>query len=265
MAQQSPFTARLAKRRDLARSVRDVLRCAIIAGDFAHGELPNEDDLREDFSTSRNVIREAFAMLRNEGLIERVQGAGTFAVAHRVRQRAELMESLAESIGADDGRVDYRMLRSELVPAPRIVAVRLALPAGAMTVLIERLTLVDGEPIQLTTRYVPADRVLPLLAARDADVPWYRLGYLEDALGIAMSESTLSVQAVAADESVSEILRCPVGLSLLLVERVVVGDDGTPFEFGMSHFRGDRYVLNSTLADVRSSHGPTGHSAPGHG
>lgn len=252
----TPFTARGARRRDLARTVRDMLRSAIVAGDFENGELPSEDDLRTDFATSRNVIREALALLRGEGLIERVQGAGTFAVARRVMQRAEFMESFAESIGDAGTRVTYRMLRSELVPAPSVVARRLALPERAMTVLVERLTLIDGEPFQLTTRYVPADRVLPIIAARISEVPWYRLGYLEDALGISMSESALAVEAVGADEGVSEILGCPIGHSLLLVERTLVADDGTPFEFGVSRFRGDRYVLRSTLADIRSTHGP---------
>lgn len=249
-------TTPLARRRDLARTVRDVLRTAILHGDFENGELPTEDELRVDFNVSRNVVREALSLLRDEDLIERVQGAGTFAVARRVTQRAELMESFAESIGNGEERVTYRMLRSELVAGPSMITRRLGLPPRAMTILVERLTSVDGEPLQLTTRYVPADRVLPLMAARMSTTPWYRLGILQDELGLSLSESVISVEAVPADPSVTELLDCPVGHGLLLIERLLVADDGTPFEFSASRYPGDRYALMSVLGNVRSTHGP---------
>ncbi|OLT15467.1 hypothetical protein BJF78_01960 [Pseudonocardia sp. CNS-139] len=62
------------------RRVRDVLRAEILAGRYAGGALPREDVLIRMFGVSRGVVRDVLALLREEGLVQRLQGAGTFAV-----------------------------------------------------------------------------------------------------------------------------------------------------------------------------------------
>ncbi|WP_255471330.1 FadR/GntR family transcriptional regulator [Paracoccus sp. M683] len=61
--------------------IADDLRRAIIAGEFPPGaRLPSESELTQRHGVSRTVVREAFARLRADGLIETRKGSGAYAL-----------------------------------------------------------------------------------------------------------------------------------------------------------------------------------------
>ena len=63
----------------LSLSIADRLEQAIVSGTFAGGSrLPSEQALADQFQVSRNVVREAFKVLEERGLIEILSGSGTF-------------------------------------------------------------------------------------------------------------------------------------------------------------------------------------------
>lgn len=59
------------------KSISDVLRRRIVAGEFATGSLlPSEAALTREFSVSRNTLRRALTDLESEGLIKALPGRG---------------------------------------------------------------------------------------------------------------------------------------------------------------------------------------------
>ena len=61
------------------RSIREAIRESIVNGSYSAGQrLPDEDELGTHFGASRNTVIRALVDLRDEGLVQRVQGAGTF-------------------------------------------------------------------------------------------------------------------------------------------------------------------------------------------
>ena len=63
----------------LSETVARQLEEAIISGTLTVGtRLPSEQSLANQFGTSRNVVREAFRILQERGLIEIVSGSGAF-------------------------------------------------------------------------------------------------------------------------------------------------------------------------------------------
>jgi GntR family transcriptional regulator, arabinose operon transcriptional repressor len=61
------------------RSIRESIRESIVTGVYPRGHrLPTEDELGAHFGASRNTVIRALVDLRNDGLLQRVQGAGTF-------------------------------------------------------------------------------------------------------------------------------------------------------------------------------------------
>lgn len=46
----------------------------------AHSRLPTENELAETFAVSRPVIRNALALLKQQGLVRSVQGSGTVVI-----------------------------------------------------------------------------------------------------------------------------------------------------------------------------------------
>lgn len=62
----------------LALSVASAIREAISDGYFEPGQQLSEIKVSERFDCSRNTLREAFAMLHSEGLVERIKNRGVF-------------------------------------------------------------------------------------------------------------------------------------------------------------------------------------------
>lgn len=61
--------------------IADALRASILSGEVAPGDrLPSEAELTRTYSVSRTVVREAFAQLRTEGLVEARKGSGVYAL-----------------------------------------------------------------------------------------------------------------------------------------------------------------------------------------
>ncbi|NTF44016.1 hypothetical protein A6U86_33065 [Rhizobium sp. AC27/96] len=76
---------------------------ARIADEIASGrlmpgnKLPSEHDMASSFNVSRNVIREAIACLRADGVIESRQGLGAFVLDPRVRQAIRIHSEALEN------------------------------------------------------------------------------------------------------------------------------------------------------------------------
>jgi len=65
----------------LSDQVYDVILTEIVKGRYPEGsKLPTETVLAGEFSVSRPVVREALARLRDDGLIQPRQGAGSFVI-----------------------------------------------------------------------------------------------------------------------------------------------------------------------------------------
>lgn len=86
------------------KSITDVLRRRIVAGEFAAGSLlPSEAALTAEFSVSRNTLRRALTDLESEGLIKALPGRGRIVV------------SADESAGsATNPHLQYRRIAAEL-------------------------------------------------------------------------------------------------------------------------------------------------------
>ncbi|PSR58638.1 GntR family transcriptional regulator [Nocardia sp. MDA0666] len=228
-----------------ARRVRDVLRARIRSGVYGDSPLPLEAALAADFRVSRNIVRDALALLRDEGLIDRVPGAGTFVVAEKAVQALDRLRGLAESFDTGCDRITNRVLLAEVVPATTIVAERLELEPGTPVVALERVRLLDGEPLSLDASYLTADVGAPLLemdlAGRDV------FGLLEAELGLPLGSAAVSIEAVAADSTVAGLLSIRTGSPLLLLERLTYTDSGRPVDLEYLRFRGDRFSLSGRL------------------
>ena len=73
------------------RSLADALRRDIATGRFRDGDaLATEAALRERFGVSRQTVRQAIALLEEDGLVVRRQGSGTY-VSHGPRRRTGAM------------------------------------------------------------------------------------------------------------------------------------------------------------------------------
>lgn len=229
-------------RADRARQVADLIRQQLLSAGFDEGVLPDERILAGQFGATRNAVREALDLLRQEGLIDRLPGVGTVVVGHKVPHGLHRLMGLGEVLH-EHGTVVNEVRAVGLVRPPDGVARRLGLATDGSVVYIERLRRLGGLPLSLDLTYITPQVGEPLLHADLERQDIFQL--LEQTSGRALGAAELTVEAVNADPHSASVLGVPRGAALLMVERLTHFDDGTPVDLEYIRFRGDRLVMQA--------------------
>lgn len=226
-----------------ARRVRDLIRSRLLDGEFTINRLPDDAHLMTEYGASRNVVRTALAELQREGLITRVQGAGTFAVVDKTRHTLEGAHGVARSVSGH-ARVATRLLAVEEITAPLGVALRLGAGAETRCLVVDLVVDIDGSPSMFLTSYI-ADPVATK-AVGEAVAPgswagdWYDLLELVE---LAPSRREVVAEAAGVDAFIAPHLDLPVGAPVMRFERRLdLGGRAVP-EYGFSYCRGDRMAF----------------------
>ncbi|HEX3784092.1 MAG TPA: GntR family transcriptional regulator [Pseudonocardiaceae bacterium] len=229
-------------RADRARQVADVLHQQVIQGAFATGVLPDERLLAAEFAASRNTVRQALDILREERLIDRVPGIGTVVLNEKYTHGLNKLTGLAETLG-DYGVVSNEIRVATQVRPPTSVARRLQVPVDEQVVYIEQLRRLGELPLSLDLTYLVPDIGLPLLDAdlRDNDI----FALIEQISGHALGTAEIGIEAMNADSHSAALLEVPKGAALLIVERLSHLDDGRPIDLEYIRFRGDRLTMRA--------------------
>jgi GntR family transcriptional regulator len=230
-------------RADRARQVADVLRHQIHSGAYDDG-MPTEQALAAEFFVSRNTIREALAVLKNEGLIDRGRKVGTHVAVRKYDHGLDALVGLKETFK------DYGEVRNEVravlhLAAPPAVARRLQLEPGEPVVFIERLRYLGDLPLSLDLTYLAPDIGAEVLRhpLETNDV----FALIERVSAQRLGSATLALEAVSADPHSAATLQVPDGAALLMLERLTSLDDGRPVDLEYIRMRGDRITMRGSL------------------
>lgn len=233
-------------RADQARRIADIVRHQIHAGTFGQ-TLPGEQELADEHQVSRNTIRDALALLRDEGLIARAPRIGTRVASRKYDHGLDALLGLQETFDGH-GTVRNEVRAAMRISAPPAVARRLGLEPGERVVYVERLRFLDEQPLSLDLTYLSPEIGARVLDHDLADTDIFVL--LERLSGQSLGSADLAVEAVPADRHTAATLDIPPSSALLMLERLTRLDDGTPVDLEYIHMRGDRITLRGNL--VRS-------------
>ncbi|HEY4456171.1 MAG TPA: GntR family transcriptional regulator [Pseudonocardiaceae bacterium] len=231
-------------RADRARQVADVLRQQVVHGAFPDGVLPEERLLVGEFGVSRNTVREALDVLREEGLIDRLPGVGTVVRNEKFAHGIDRLRGLNETL-CGHGAVSNEVRTAGLVRPPATVARRLRVPDGESVVYVERLRSLGGLPLSLDLTYLLREVGEPLLTEDLAGTDVFTL--IERDTGQGLGAAQLQLEAVNADAHSAALLAVPKGAALLVMERLTHLDDGRPVDLEYIRFRGDRLIMSAEL------------------
>lgn len=228
-----------------ARAVADTLRRRIAAGDFTDGVLPDEHELATDLNASRNAVREALGLLREDGLVVRRRGVGTLVATPTYGHGLDRLSGLAEEL-AGHGTVTNEVLVAEQVARPPSdVLRRLSLADDSSAVHIERVRRVEGEAISWDSTYLPSDIGSGVL---DADLTTRDVfAVLEETTGQPLGHAEVEVRAATADAETATMLEIDQGAAIFLIDRLTRLPDDTPVDVELLRVRADRMTLRATL------------------
>jgi DNA-binding GntR family transcriptional regulator len=242
-------SSRPARQEAAYRTLADELRDGILHRRFPDGRLPTEAELSRERSLSRQTVRRAYQELVNLGLVDRVQGRGTFVAEHAgryLRQFGSVDDLMTLSLDTEFDLVEPLRRRVDVA-----VAGRLRLEADMVaTVLFRRLH--DGVPFCLTRVHLP-----PAVARLIDAVPEVRtvavhsratvIGLLDARLPKPIAEAEQSITVSPAGVEAAEHLGCRPGASLLRIERTYLDTDGRPVELAQSEFLPEHYSYRVRL------------------
>ena len=219
-----------------------------LAGARPGAVVPTETALADEFGVARMTVRAALNALEADGLIERIQGRGTFVRQPPAPRAAGTLMSFHDPMHSWGRAPSSRLISAEERAATADEAAALHLSAVAPRVVtIARVRLADDVPLAVEYACFPGH----LTALLDVDLETGSLHRALHDLGLrpTLGSSTLTARPAGPD---GERLRVPAAEPVLEETRLIVDQHSAPLEHTVSRYVGSRYSLHVTF-DVRSS------------
>lgn len=225
-------------------ALSNLLRAEIQEGRWPPGtQLPTLEQLSEMYGMARVTVRQALGVLADDGLMNHVQGKGTFvADGLKPRKIIQLDSSWDNFLQMLDGNLPQTLtVEAEVpLPAPRPEEGE----AGASYRYMRRVHRAGNQPYCVIDLYL--DNACYALAPEAFDqamvIPVLgRLGRPK------VKKITQSFRILAADLTVARLLDLPVGAPVGEVRRVITDKAGRVLYLGIGQYRGDLVVFNTTL------------------
>lgn len=228
------------------------LRHKVVIGEWSPGSaIPAESTLAAEFGIALGTIRQAIAVLVRQGLLERVQGKGTFV--RTGLSGASMMRFFRFRSEADADAAPTAVPRSEIlscrsVRLDKAMAAPFGLEAGARGLAISRRRWVADTPRLLESIWLPLPRCAALQDTPSAE--WGALLYplLSQRCGITVHRAMDEVTFRLLDADEADLLALPASHPCALVTRQAFDIQGHCVEYRLT--RGDAYAFRYT-AEIR--------------
>ncbi|MBW2704692.1 MAG: GntR family transcriptional regulator [Deltaproteobacteria bacterium] len=225
----------------LARTLRE----RIISGVYFPGEaIPTEPQLCEEFNLSRITVRQAVAILENEGMVQRQQGRGTF-VMHFTRK----------SLGWNYGRVEdliylSKQTRLELtskrkIKAPEKITRDLHLPLGHAVYAFKGIRYIKDNHRASYRAYV-VESIGRNIQINQLDNPVLFLE-IEKISDERITTANQFVYATSATKEIANDMNLKPGNALLATKRIYLNEAGRPLMIAVTNFPSEVYQSIAVL------------------
>ena len=236
--------------RPLYIQVAEPILRAVESGDLRAGDrVSSEPELVRLHSVSRATASKALEWLERAGVVRREQGRGTFVEAPPLLQRTAALGSFSESIEQHRRVPSQRLLGFERVGAAGTGSLAIYFEDDDPLMRIERLRLVDDEPVGVHTHLLPqgvadAAGLDPgRFAAPDAS-----LYALLVAAGMHVHGAGEHLRAIAAGPDDAAHLGVPAGEPLMRVVRASYDGQGRLLEVADARYLGERFDYSVALS-----------------
>lgn len=201
------------------------LRAQIMSGDLAPGEqLPSTQHLVHRYAAANATIQRALAALKDEGFVYSQVGKGVY-----VRDKQPFVVQVAAYLAPAPKGYSYRLIEVTEIHPPAEISKALNLTGDDMAVVRKRLLLHDGDPVELSWSYYPAEIAVPSpLAARNritGGAP-----HALAALGYPQRDFVDRLSARAPTTEELQALELPDDVPVIRQFRIIYSNDRRPVE-----------------------------------
>jgi len=223
---------------------KDEILRYIHENDLTVGDLlPPESHFVSRLGISRGTLREAMRVLEEEGVVRRKQGIGTLIcdATNPIRSTLDINESVSEMILGKGMKPGSKDTKIEKIQADTEVAQRLNLNVDHPLIALTRVRTADEIPVAYTIDFLPLG-IIPEAFFQDfAGGSLYT--YMEESLGIELTNSMLQIQPIKAPKSIADNLDIKPGTLLMLLKQTDTNTSNTPVLYSEEYFVADRFAF----------------------
>lgn len=213
--------------------------------EWVTGELiPSEIELQNQFNLSRTTVRQALGELVSAGVLERIQGKGTFVAKPKLEPKRPDLTGFTHDMKDKGHQITSEVLKQSVVRSNDKLIKLFRNNNDVFN--LERIRYVDGLPVGYHKAFINIS-VTPFVNLDKYD---FSADSLYEALvqeGVVFGEAEETVEADVADDYYAELLNIPTGSPVLILTRTVYLEDGIPYEYTKMVYRSDRYKYSIKL------------------
>jgi GntR family transcriptional regulator len=217
--------------------IRDELLELIRCGTYRpFDRLPSEMDLMRRFDVSRVTVRQALEALRTQGIVQSLQGKGSFVCMPKVVHETPALLGFHEAMEGRGYATGSTVLSVRERSACHETAQALQLKRKAAVLEVRRLRCVNGEPVSLDVSHFPIEIGAKLLSE---DLTGDIFPLLERRCSVPLGRADLSIEAVPCDAENAPVLQLQPQAPVLHIRRLTWSTHGRPVDYEHLYCRGD--------------------------
>ncbi|WP_298579117.1 GntR family transcriptional regulator [uncultured Olegusella sp.] len=234
--------------------VIDYLKDNISSGLWKESErIPSEIELTETLQVSRGSIKKAISHLVKEGLLEQIQGKGTYVKAHDISfPLTEGLISFSETLKEQHIEFTTEIVSAEQLIANESIAKYLNIKPGDTYFRLERIRKVKDEPIMYIENNINCS-IAPGIAGADY-VNESFFSIIKKYSGHEVKYSNTSFLAKAADQHHAKYLEMETGSPVLQQVQTVFLDNDSIIEYAKVWLRSNRFTLGTVFQRRQDNH-----------
>lgn len=223
----------------------NILKEQIAKGVYLPGNrLPSESELCKRYQVSPMTVRRSINVLLDQGIVNTIQGSGTFVKAPDLTGVTFSLEEF-NNIFKGKERTKVKILEILIIKADEITANRLAISVGERIILIRRLLVRDGDPVLYHKEQLIYDPFRPIV---EAELEVTSLHGLFIGTGeTKFKRGELAIEAAVLTKEEADALNTIQMQPAFRLEHIFYDFDDKPVSWGRFICRGDRLRFTTTV------------------
>lgn len=222
-----------------------ILRERIAVGEFRPGSrLPSEAQLCDRYGVSPMTVRRAINVLLDQGVVNTIQGSGTFVKAMGLGGVTFSLDELT-ALFRDRERTRVRLLEARIVSADARTARKLAVAEGARVIYIRRLLSRDEVPVLYHREQLVYDPTRPIVEAEMEATALQ--GLLAGSGETNLKGGALTIEATTLTGAEADLLGGTAGDPAFRLAHTFYDFDDRAVSWGWFIWRGDSLRFRTTV------------------
>lgn len=206
--------------------------------------LPSESEMEKLFAVSRTPIRQALKQLENDGYIYKLQGKGSIVADRKPQEDWINMSGFRESYNLEWGKISAKTIDLQIKQSSEYSS--LFNTASNDVIYLQRIRYLDEKPIFYMEHYISIDIPYSIFEKNLHFSSIQQL--LVEQTNIRLVTAVDTIEAVIADEYLSEQLQVTIGTPLLKGSRISQSDTQRVFNVDIFYTLTDKWKYKSAYS-----------------